>query len=295
MKEFKDKVAVITGAASGIGLGIAKRAVKEGMKVVLADIEEKSLSQTEKELKALGGTVISVLTDVSKVEDVEKLARKTLKAFGEVHLLCNNAGVAASGLLWETQITDWKWVIDVNLFGVIHGIRVFVPIMLKQDNECLIVNTASLEGLISESPGNGIYAVTKHGVVALSEVLIEELKILNSKINVSVLCPGFVSTKIADSERNRAPEMCGPDYEPALDKFCRTHPELKQFTDMFIKAIEEGLSPDKAGDIVFEAIKNEFSYILTDASFMYKKLVKKRMEGILEAFQQNKPLIKQTK
>ena len=253
------------------------------------------LSQTEKELKASGGTVISVLTDVSKAEDVETLAQKTLDTFGEVHLLCNNAGVAAGGFLWETQITDWKWVLDVNLWGVIHGIRAFVPIMLKQGNECHIVNTSSLEGLISESPGNGIYAVTKHGVVALSEVLLEEFKIINSKIKVSVLCPGFVSTKIAESERNRAPEMCGPDYEPSLDKFCRTHPELKQFTDMFIKAIEQGLSPDKAGDIVFEAIKNEFFYILTDASLMYKKLVKKRMEGILEAFQQNRPLIKQIK
>ncbi len=293
MKEFKDKVAVITGAASGIGLGIARRAAKEGMKVVLADIEAECLSQTEEELKSSGASVISVLTDVSKAEDVEALAQKTLDAFGEVHLLCNNAGVAAGGLLWETQITDWRWVIDVNLWGVIHGIRVFVPIMLKQGNECHIVNTASLEGLLTESPGNGIYTVTKHGVVALSEVLLRELQIVNSKINVSVLCPGFVSTKIADSERNRAPEMCGPDYEPTLDKFCRTHPELKQFTDMFINAIEQGLSPDKAGDIVFEALKNEFFYILTDASLIYKKILKKRMEGILEAFQQNKPIIKQ--
>ena len=161
MKNFKDKVAVVTGAASGIGKAIAQRCVQEGMKVVLADIEEKPLAQTGDDLKKAGATVLSVLTDVSKINDVEQLARKTLGDFGEVHLLFNNAGVTAGTSIWESTLADWEWVIGVNLWGVIHGIRTFVPIMLKQDNECHIVNTSSVAGLIS-SPGDGIYKVTKH-------------------------------------------------------------------------------------------------------------------------------------
>ena len=132
MKEFKDKVAVITGAASGIGLGIARRAAKEGMKVVLADIEKNSLDQAEKEFKESGTEVISVVIDVSKAENIEKLAKKTIDAFGEVHLLCNNAGVAAPGALWECIVSDYSWVLGVNLWGVIHGIRTFIPIMLQR-------------------------------------------------------------------------------------------------------------------------------------------------------------------
>ncbi len=292
IKDFKDKVAVITGAASGIGRGIANRAVKEGMKVILADIEAEALSQAEKELKASGASVISVLADVSKVEDVEALAQKAIDNYGEVHLLCNNAGVAVPGLIWEVKLSDWKWVINVNLWGVIHGVQVFVPIMLKQDNECRIVNTSSSAGITSEGPGNGIYSVTKHGVVALTETLRRELEIVNSKIKVSVLCPGFINTRIADSERNRPAELCGSDYEPGLDKLIKNHPEFEQFAKMFIQALEAGTSPDKVGDIVFQAIKNDVFYILTDTRFMWKRMVKARMNGILEAFQQNKPFTK---
>ncbi|GAG25784.1 unnamed protein product, partial [marine sediment metagenome] len=171
MKEFKDKVAVITGAASGIGLGIARRAVKEGMKVVLADIEKDALNQTEEELKSAGAEVISVVTDVSKLENIEILAQKTIETFGEVHLLCNNAGVAAPGALWECILSDWNWVIGVNLWGVINGIQTFIPIMLQQDNECHIVNTSSMAGLLHGDGVNGIYSVTKQAVVALSESL----------------------------------------------------------------------------------------------------------------------------
>jgi len=203
MRELKNKVAVITGAASGIGRGIANRCVKEGMKVVLADIEARALSRAEKQMKKSGATVISILTDVSKAEDVELLAQKTLDNFGEVHLLCNNAGVGVGGLIWEYTLSDWKWVMNVNLWGVIHGIRTFVPIMLKQDNECHIVNTSSLAGILSGEPFNGIYSITKHGVVVLSEILFRELREVNSKIKVSVLCPGFVKTRILESARNK--------------------------------------------------------------------------------------------
>ncbi|MFX1393446.1 MAG: SDR family NAD(P)-dependent oxidoreductase [Promethearchaeota archaeon] len=292
MKNFKDKVAVITGAASGIGRGIANRAVIEGMKVVLADIEAEALSKAEKELKASGATVFSVITDVSKDEAIEALAQKTLDNFGEVHLLCNNAGVGIPGIMWEYKLSDWKWIINVNLWGVIHGIRTFVPIMLKQNNECHIVNTASMAGLSSEGPGNGIYTITKHGVVALTETLSRELELSNSKIKASVLCPGFVNTRVVNSERNRPKELCEPDFEPTLEKFIKIHPKYEQFVKMFIKAIETGISPDKVGDIVFQAIKDDYLYILTDTRLMFKKMVKDRMDGILQAFQQNKSIIK---
>lgn len=170
MKEFKDKVAVITGAGSGIGLGIARRCVQEGMKVVLADVERDALAGAEKELTARGGTVLPVLTDVSRADQVEALAKKTIDTFGGVHLLCNNAGVAADGTIWECSLANWEWVIGVNLWGVLNGIRTFVPIMLSQDTEGYVVNTASTAGILPYHPGAS-YHVTKHAVVALSENL----------------------------------------------------------------------------------------------------------------------------
>lgn len=291
MKDFKDKIAVITGGANGIGRGIAKRAVKEDMKVVIADIDGNALERAEKELKELGGTVLPVLTDVSKPENVEALAQKTIDTFGEVRLLCNNAGVGGGGLLWESTLNDWKYVMGVNLWGVIHGIRVFVPIMLNQDNECHIVNTSSMAGHLAE-PLSGIYNITKFGVVALSETLWGELKNENSKIKVSVLCPGFVNTNIAtNSFRNRPAELRDRDIdqETAQKEWLEIHPNYKSYVETFNRTIEEGLSPDKAGDIVFEAIKDEAFYIFTDTSFIWRRMVKNRMNGILEAFKQNKP------
>ena len=144
MQMFHDRVAVITGAASGIGRGLARRCAREGMQVVLADIEQAALAETETELRALGASVIGVVTDVSKAADVEALAQQTLDAFGAVHLLCNNAGVGVVRSVWESTLADWEWVLGVNLWGAIHGLRVFVPLMLQQDSECHIVNTASI-------------------------------------------------------------------------------------------------------------------------------------------------------
>ena len=292
MKEFKDKVAVITGAASGIGLGIARRAAKEGMKVVVADIEKDALNQIEEELKTSGTDVISVLIDVSKSENIEKLAQKTLDAFGEVHLLCNNAGVAAPGALWETILSDWNWVIGVNLWGVIHGIRTFIPIMLQQDNECHIVNTSSMAGLMSGDPGNGIYSITKQGVVALSESLRTSFAQMGAKIGVSVLCPGIVNTRITDSERNRPAEFCGPDYIPCFERIIKNHPEVEQLVRNAPKLWEKGTSPDQSGDVVFEAIKNDIFYIFTEIGLMWKRGMKVRFDGILEEYKQIKPILK---
>jgi NAD(P)-dependent dehydrogenase (short-subunit alcohol dehydrogenase family) len=286
MKDFKDKVAVITGAASGIGRGIVNRAVKEGMKVVLADIEEKALRQVEKELKSSGATVLSVLTDVSKAEDVEKLAKETLDNFGEVDLLCNNAGIGPYGVTWECSISDWKWIMDVNLWGVIYGIRTFIPIMLKQDSECHIVNTASLSGLMANEIGQGMYIVTKYGVVGLTEIIAKELSLLKSKIRIHALCPGMVKTRIIDCERNRPADLCN-DITEKID-----HPELEQIWEAMYGLAEAGESPDKVGDIVFEAIKEDIFYILTDTKLYYRRMIQTRNEEIMEAYNQNKQIHK---
>ncbi len=291
MKEFKDKVAVITGAASGIGRGLARRAAREGMKVVLADIERNTLSQTEEELKKSGTNVISVLLDVSKSEDIENLARITIDTFGEVNLLCNNAGVGMGGFLWDCTLSDWNWVIGVNLWGVIHGIRTFIPIMRQQDNECHIVNTASMSGLITGEAANGIYSITKHGVVALSESLRTSFTQMKSKIGVSVVCPGIVNTRITDCERNRPAELCGPDYETSRERFIKRYPESEQTVNEYIKAFEEGTSPDQAGDVIFECIKNDIFYIFTETGSVWKEYMKARFDGILKEFEQNKPIL----
>src|ERR1051325_4326893 len=206
MREFTGKVAVVTGAASGIGRGLAEACAREGMKVVLADVDESALSQAERELKDAGALVLSVRTDGSRAVDVEALARRTLDAFGAAHLLFNNAGVGAGTTVWESTLEDWQWVLGVNLWGVIHGVRTFVPVMLKQADECHIVNTASMAGLTS-GPALGVYKVTKHGVVSLSETLCCELAAMKSKIGVSVLCPAGVNTRVMDSERNRPEEL----------------------------------------------------------------------------------------
>ena len=253
MKEFKEKVAVITGAASGIGRGIAERCVSEGMKVVLADIDEANLTQAVNELKAAGGAVLGVRTDVSKRSDVEELARQAVDAFGQVHLLFNNAGVGAGRSAWEATWNDWEWVIGVNLWGVIHGVKIFTPLMLAQNTECHIVNTSSTAGLIA---GGGLapYVVSKHGVVALSESLYLSLQQRNSLVKVSVLCPGLVRTNIIDAERNRP---AGLRDEPVA-----MTPEMQAGLAAFRAVMEAAMPPSKVADVVFDAIRNEQFYIL---------------------------------
>ncbi len=273
MKEFKGNVAVITGAASGIGRAMAERCAQEGMKVVLADIEEKALAQTEEEMRTAGAAVLAVLTDVSKASDVKALAQKTLDAFGAVHLLCNNAGVQAGDSIWESTLADWEWVMGVNLWGVIHGVRVFVPIMLEQDTECHIVNTASLVGLMSY-PGGGIYKVTKHGIVTLSETLYHELKQRGAKVRVSVLCPGSVNTRIIDAGRNRPTEL---QNAPVEEKPSRE--DVMRF-QAWQQAIQEGMPPHQVADCVFKAISEDKFYVLTDPET--KPMVRLRMEDILQ-------------
>lgn len=273
MKEFKDKVAVITGAASGIGRGLAERCVAEGMKVVIADVEKGELTETEKELKAGGGEVISVVTDVSKIDEVKHLAEKTMEAFGAAHLLCNNAGVAAGGMIREHTLEDWEWVIGVNLWGVIYGIHTFLPIMLAQDTECHVVNTASIEGLWSRI-GTACYQVTKHGVVVLSEVLKLELTFMETKIGVSVLCPGAVNTRIIDSYRNRPVELQNPP-----EKMPEITPEIEKRMELIRKTFADGMPPLEVADHVFKAMREDQFYILTHPELNDR--VEKRIHNIL--------------
>jgi NAD(P)-dependent dehydrogenase (short-subunit alcohol dehydrogenase family) len=253
MKEFKGKVAVVTGAASGIGRGIAEKCVSEGIKVVLGDVDEEALAKTEDELTAAGGEVLAVRTDVSKRSDVEELARKTLEQFGQVHLLFNNAGVGAGSTAWAATWNDWEWVIGVNLWGVIHGVKVFTPIMLGQKTECHIVNTASAAGLTIGGP-TCPYSVTKHAVVALSESLYLTLQQSSALVKASVLCPGLVRTDIANSERHR-PELLRDEPVPRS-------PEMEAALAGFKALIASSTSPSEVAEIVFEAIRNEQFYIL---------------------------------
>jgi NAD(P)-dependent dehydrogenase (short-subunit alcohol dehydrogenase family) len=276
MKDFKGKVAVITGAASGIGRGIADRCVQEGMKVVLADIEEPALAKAEHELKSAGADILAVRTDVSIEADIKALAEKTLDRFGAVHLLFNNAGVGAGTTVWESTLADWQWVMGVNLWGVIHGVRVFVPIMLAQDTDCYIVNTSSAAGLLPYHP-NSPYQVTKHAVVALSEHMYYSLAQKKTKIKVSVLCPGWVKTRILECDRNRPEELRNLQQDMPLT------PEAEAVIQQFTQAVAGGISPQAVADRVFEAIQAEQFYILTETEFIPN--IRKRMENILN--QQN--------
>jgi NAD(P)-dependent dehydrogenase (short-subunit alcohol dehydrogenase family) len=275
MKNFKDKVAVITGAASGIGFGLAERCAQEGMKVVLAGINEDTLKKAEKDIKKHGSATLVVKTDVSKAEEVKALADKTLETFRAVHLLFNNAGVLVLNTTWESTLADWQWVLGVNLWGVINCIHFFIPLMIKQGTECHIINTASSAGLMATAKG-GNYAVSKHAVVALSETLYLEMEEGGYNIGVSVLCPWAVKSNMLESERNRPPELMNKPGE-GMDM---SDPEV-QASIRFLKQLhEDGMSPQQVANIVFEAIKQNKFYILPNVG-MFKPMINVRMEDIL--------------
>jgi NAD(P)-dependent dehydrogenase (short-subunit alcohol dehydrogenase family) len=279
MKTFKDRVAVITGGASGLGQALAKRFASEGMNLVLADIDEASLAKTANELRAGGVTVVTQRTDVSSGADVEQLARTALDAFGAAHIVCNNAGVAPMGLAWESTEADWRWVLGVNVWGVIHGVRAFTPLLLRQNDEGHIVNTASVAGLISPS-GMAAYSMSKHAVVALSEALYHDLAARTTKVKCSVLCPAYFPSGIADSERSRPAEFVSTgeksDEQRALEA------NLK-------KAVESGkLTAGDIANAVFESVRDERFYILPHPRI--KPAIEARMRDILDESLPRDPL-----
>jgi NAD(P)-dependent dehydrogenase (short-subunit alcohol dehydrogenase family) len=278
LKNFANRVAVITGAASGFGREFANTASKLGMKLVLADVQQAPLDQAVAELKAAGATVVAMRCDVSKADDVDALAKLTIDTFGGVNLLFNNAGVGSGGLLWENTVKDWEWVLGVNLWGVIHGVRAFTPLMLAQakreaDYEGHIVNTASMAGLLSPQL-MGAYNVSKHSVVALSETLFHDLASVEKKIACSVLCPAFVPTGISTSHRARPAELLN-DSKPTES--------MKVAQAMTHKAVSSGkLTAADISEKTFDAIRENRFYIITHPKIM--ATVKRRLEDI-EAMQ----------
>ena len=271
MKDFRDKVAVITGGASGLGLAMARRFAAEGMKLVLADVEEESLRKVETDFRKSGVPVIGIWTDVSRAQDIERLAEKTLATFGAVHVLCNNAGVAPGGRVWEHTVADWEWVMGVNVWGVIHGVRTFLPIMLRQDVECHVVNTASVAGLLSV-PNMGLYCVSKHAVVTLSECLYHDLAERNAKVSVSLLCPAYVPTGISDSERNRPAALRNPPRTKTADEQAQE--------EQMRHAVQSGrITAEQVAEKVFEGVRDNRFYILTHPKI--KSSIQMRMEDIL--------------
>jgi NAD(P)-dependent dehydrogenase (short-subunit alcohol dehydrogenase family) len=254
MKDVGGKVAVITGGASGIGRAVAEKAAAEGMKVVLADIEEVALKEAERALTAQGADAVAVVTDVSDAASVRELRERALAQFGAVHLVHNNAGVGGGGPIWDVPEQDWRWILGVNLWGVIHGVATFVPLLIEQ-GEGHVVNTASIAGLTT-APFLGPYNATKQAVVAISETLFKDLQSTGvSGVGVSVLCPGFVRTRIAESARNRpswAPEPAAVDAEGA-------EALRSAISDM----IASGIAPEAVAEKVFDAVRTDTFYIRT--------------------------------
>jgi len=279
MKRFAGRVAVVTGAGSGLGRELALRFAREGMKLALADVDEAALAKTETDLKAAGTVAIAVRCDVSNGADVKALAARTLDAFGAVHVVCNNAGIAPLGVVWENTVADWQWTLGVNLWGVIHGVRVFTPILLRQDDEGHIVNTASVAGLIAP-PGMGMYNVSKHAVVALSETLHHDLALRGAKVRCSVVCPAYFPSGIAESERSR----------PAVPSETRAKSaeDLERDAKMR-RAVQSGrLSAADIANRVFEAVRDERFYVLTHPRIL--PAVEARMRDILEGRNPGNPL-----
>jgi len=272
MNKFGGKTAVITGGASGIGRALAHKCGQEGMKVVIADIEEEPLDETSKDLKAVGYDTLPVKTDVSQPEAITNLAEKALASYGRVDLLFNNAGVGAGSTAWDSTLKDWNWVMNTNLWSVIHGIRTFVPIMLKQKSPGHIVNTASIAGLM-RGHHSASYAVTKHAVVALSEQVQIELNRIEAPINVSVLCPSWVKTRINEGGRNRPKEMQNSTPPPPPT------PERRARQKHFQEVMNKATPPEEIAEITFQGIRDKKQYIIPHPQTV--KLIENRFNAIL--------------
>ena len=276
MKTYQGRTAVITGAGSGFGLEASRIAARRGMNVVMADVQADALDAAAKEIAGLGASVLPFRLDVSKAAEVEALGRATAERFGAPHLVFNNAGVGAGGLIWENTVADWEWVIGVNLMGVAHGLRVFTPMMLvaaEKDAgyEGHIVNTASMAGLIN-APNMGVYNVSKHAVVAMSETLYQDLRLVTDQIGASVLCPFFVPTGITESQRNRPDAL-------AADKPTKSQLIGKAMND---RAVGRGkLTAAEVAQFVFDAVDAGRFYIYSHPKSLAS--VQTRLEDIVQA------------
>lgn len=283
MQDFDGKVAVVTGAASGMGKAFAERFALEGMKVVLADFEADALATAVQQFKQREFDVVGVVADVAKPEALDEMANKAFDAYGKVHILCNNAGVVADSELarlgfgtptpmWEYPLSDWRWTFGVNFWGVVHGIRSFLPRMLEQDEPGHVVNTASIAGLTSGA-GLPIYGASKHAVVRISEALHQQLAERNSKLKASVLCPGGVNTRIALASRNRQDEFWEGTERPDPKELEAREARWAGTTG------PTGMAPEEVANRVLQAIKDEQFYILTHDE--YDPAIRARMESIL--------------
>ena len=269
MIDYAGKTAVVTGAASGIGFALAEKFVEQRMQVVLADIQEDALNQAVDKLKQRQGQVVGVVTDTMLQASVENLADRAAEEFGNVHVLCNNAGVASTSAgvgtpIWEIPKTDWDWVMGVNFYGVLYGLQTFVPRMLAHGESGHIVNTASLAGLM---PAGGTYGVSKHGVLVLTETLYNDLETQGADIGASVLCPGFVNTNIIDAERNRPQDLGGgaetPEEAAAIGR----------------AMLAQGKDPADIAQAVFDSMQERRLYILPHPA--WDAFVQSRVEHVL--------------
>ncbi len=254
MNDLAGKIAVITGGASGIGKGMAEAFAAHGMKLVLSDVEKAALHATAGELREAGVEVLEAECDVRSAESVEALAERTYEVYGAAHVVCNNAGVGAGGPLWEVPMNDWKWVLEVNVMGIVHGIAAFVPRMIEGGDEGVIVNTASMAGFLS-GPGMGPYNASKQAAVAITETLAYDLMMIGSKVSATALCPGWVNTKILSSGRNRPAEFGGAVEAPVGEM------------GLPLDVVANGHPPRYVGDLVVAAVRAKELYCFTDDEF----------------------------
>jgi NAD(P)-dependent dehydrogenase (short-subunit alcohol dehydrogenase family) len=273
MNKFRGKTAVITGGASGIGRAMGELFAKQGMNLVLADIEQTALDNTVAALRGDGYNCEGVVTDVSRADEVERLADAAMDWFGGIHIACNNAGVLAGGLLWEGSLADYQWLMDVNVWGVVHGIRSFVPRMQQQGGDCHIVNTASMAALTA-MPYTGIYNMTKHAVLALSETLYHELAFHAPNVKVSILCPEAINTGIAAAQRNRPERYCGEGDIVESG-------ERDRIMQVLADSVAAGIGPEVMAKRVLEAIREERFYILSEED-AWRKTANTRLDDVRE-------------
>jgi NAD(P)-dependent dehydrogenase (short-subunit alcohol dehydrogenase family) len=271
MDEFAGMVAVVTGAGSGMGKAFAKRFAAEGMRVVIADVQRDALERTFDELRADGVPTLSVLTDVSSASAMRYLAEAATEEFGEVHLLCNNAGVEGylDGPVWEATDKDWTWTVGVNFWSVVYGIRAFIPGMLAHGQPAHVVNTVSMTALIA--PGN-LYGIAKHAVLALTEVLANDLRQREARIGVTALCPGTVATNLFHGSRNR-PSHLRNSADPAGAE------EGRELRERMHALLSDGMSPAEVADKLMQAIRSNSLYLLTDHE--WDELITERHRAII--------------